>query len=89
MHNKEQVSCRPFINLAMFPTSDELDFYTDSSGTIGYGYFFDGRWTYGIWSLHMLTLEPSIEFLELFALCAAIIHLGGPPFKHKNHNILR
>ena len=71
-HNKEQVLCRPFIDLEMFATSDELDFFTDSSGTIGYGCFFDGRWTYGIWSSQMLSLEPSIEFLELFALCAVV-----------------
>ena len=57
----------------MFLTSEDLDFYTDASGTIGYGCFFMGKWTCGIWSKALLKRKPSIEFQELFALVAGIL----------------
>ena len=64
----KRILCRPFIDLAKFRTAHELCFYTDASGKIGYGCFFDGRRAYGLWKPEMLkNLNPSIEFLELFA----------------------
>ena len=69
----ENVLCRPFLDLEMFKTLQELNFYTDALGKIGYGCFFNGSWTCGHWSSKLLAMEPSIEFLELFALCVAII----------------
>ena len=68
------VLCRPFIDVESFLTSTTLNFYTDASGKIGFGCFFDGRWMYGFWSRSLLqNCKPSIEYLELFALCAGVL----------------
>ena len=66
--------CRPFLDMNMEQTSEILNFYTDASGKLGYGCFFDGKWMFGKWDPDFLRdEEPSIEFLELFALCAAVL----------------
>ena len=71
------VLCRPFVDRDMFSTSHEINFYTDASGRIGYGTFFNGRWLYGEWDRSFLqSAEPSIEYLELFALTAGILTWG-------------
>ena len=68
------VLCRPFTDSKLYQTSDQLAFYTDASGVLGFGCFFDGRWTFGSWERKFLEeCEPSIEFLELYALCVAIM----------------
>ena len=72
--DRQRVLCRPFLDLDMFSTSEELNFYTDASGKISYGCYFMGNWTCGhVWTRELLMKDPSIEFLELFALCAAIL----------------
>ena len=68
------VLCIPFVDLKAFQTSQEIQFYTDVSGTIGYGSFFAGRWHFGECNQTFLAYAKlSIEFLELFALCAGIL----------------
>ena len=65
--------CCPFLDQDIFSTSDQLNFYTDASGTKGFGCFFNGRWTFGMWDEEFIKKnDPSIEYLELFALCAGI-----------------
>ena len=76
---KQRILSRPFLDLDRFTTSEILDFYTNASGTIAYRCFFDGLWTCGTWSEELLVMEPSIEFLELFALCAAILTWESHP----------
>ena len=39
--DKKQLA-HPFLDLHIFQTSEQLRFYTDASGTIGFGCFFDG-----------------------------------------------
>ena len=69
--------CHPFIDfMAPSLTAEELDFYTDSSlcKTLGFGCIFSDRWFAGLWGADFIDNEkPSIEFLELFALCAAVL----------------
>ena len=65
--------CRPFLDQEMFRTSQEIDFYTDASRKIGFGCYFNKRWAFGSWMKKLLNMRPSIEFLELFALCAGIL----------------
>ena len=69
--NRQQL-CRPFLDLHMFETSRELDFSSDASGKIGFGCYFNGNWTFGFWNKRFLEFKPSIEYLELFALCVAV-----------------
>ena len=64
--------CRPFLYLNRFETSKTLNFYSDASGKIGFGAVFEKHWIHKIWLKEFLTQEPSIEFQELLALCAAI-----------------
>ena len=73
-HAGASVLCRPFIDLNAFKTSKEINFYMDASGSIGYGCFFAGKWAFGEWDQTFLqVVKPSIEFLELFALCAGLL----------------
>ena len=67
--------CRPFVDMSIFETSDTLSFYLDASRAVdlGFGAYFDGRWTYGKWETgYIESLKPSIEYLELYALCIGI-----------------
>ena len=71
--------CRPFIDWEPVCTSVELDFYTDSSGNkkLGFGgvfgkFYFWGQWEEGFVDKH----NPSIAFLELFALCVGLFTWG-------------
>ena len=66
--------CRPFLDWDRFNTYQEIEFFTDASGKIGYGCFFRGKWVFGEWDRDFLSkAEPSIEFLELFALVVGLI----------------
>ena len=66
---------RPFVDMSKEITADELFFYSDASAKedFGYGAVFGNRWIFGRWQENFIQdCEPSIEFLELFMLCAAI-----------------
>ena len=65
------VFCRPFFQFDSTIEGDVLQFYTDSSGVIGMGGY--TSWMFKIWPRGFLHLKPSIEFLELFALVAAVV----------------
>ena len=66
---------RPFVDMSKEITADELFFYSDASAKedFSYGAVFGNRWIFGRWQENFIQdYEPSIKFLELFALCAAI-----------------
>ena len=68
--------CRPFVDLEVFETSEQLFFYTDTSlnAKPGIGGVFGNRWIMQKWPEKFIKdQKPSIEFLELFALTAAVI----------------
>ena len=72
----EVVLCRPFLDLHAFETSQTLKFYTDSSanGELGFGCVFNDRWIFGRWENNFVKdNDPSIEYLELAALCIAVL----------------
>ena len=69
--------CRTFVDCANTQYAHDLDFYTDSSGAIGYGCSFNDRWIQGYWNKSFLiNKKPSIQFLELYALCVGIMAWG-------------
>ena len=71
------VLCRPFIDLDKFSTSTTLNFFSDASGKIGYGATYDKFWMHGLWPTWFLNEKnPSIEYLELYALCGAMLTWG-------------
>ena len=69
--------CRPFVDFDKSKKGTKtLEFYTDSSLNVRYGYggVFNNRWIIGKWGEHFIrTQRPSIQFLELYALVAGII----------------
>ena len=78
-HKNNQKICRPFIDFTL--TEDEqaretLFFYSDASKNpeFGIGAIFNQNWIVGKWNKNfILEQDPSIEFLELIALAAALM----------------
>ena len=69
------VNC-PMLDLNMFMKSETLKFYSDASAVeqLGFGSVFGSKWLFGQWETELIEkYNPSIEFLELFALCAGIL----------------
>ena len=64
--------CRPFLDINAFETSVNLQFFTDVSGSLGLGAFFQGCWFTKMREKEFLC-EPSIAYLELYTLTAAIL----------------
>ena len=68
---------RPFVDLSQTISAEEIGFSTDSAGgaLLGFGCLCTsiGEWCYAQWEENFIKeFEPSIEFLELFALCVGI-----------------
>ena len=66
-------------------SADDMNLYTDASGTIGYGGFFQGAWFCGSWSqsfLCNLSEKISIAFQELYPIVVAAI-LWGKQWERK------
>ena len=71
----ERCVCRPFINFHSVLVADELNFFTDAAGAqrLGLGCVFGLEWTFPKWKPRLMEVwDPSIAFLELFALTIAI-----------------
>ena len=67
--------CRPFDDLCCAKDSRTLNFYTDASKAVskGFGCVFNNQWAFGMWEPGYINdCNPSIEYLELLALCIAI-----------------
>ena len=73
--SKQDVVNRPFIDLNKNLISQEINFYSDASAaeSLGFGVIFKTRWSFGQWEEGFIKkYSPSIQFLELYALCAGI-----------------
>ena len=67
--------CRPFVDQDVFTTSVEIDFFKDASKVEknGFGCIYGKYYTWGQWPPNFIkNWYPSIEYLELFALCIGI-----------------
>ena len=62
-----------FIDPSSVPANG-IDLYTDASGTLGCGAYFQGSWFHYPWQPHQL--EASIQWQELFAILAAALTWG-------------
>ena len=69
--NEQNVYCRPFLDVLEIPAS-EINMYSDASGKIGFGALCENSWMWGEWK-EFLKHDPSIEYLELFALTTGVI----------------
>ena len=73
--------CRPFVDLTVRRTAQELNFYSDalaSEMSGGLGCVFGKHWMKASWPEDFLKVKkPSIEYLELAALSVAVFAWGG------------
>ena len=68
------VFCRPFLDFSKFLVADEIDMYSDASGKIGMGAICGSAWMFQTWPPDFIQkFKPSIEYLELFAVTAAVL----------------
>ena len=77
LQNSELSRCitKPMVDIDIFQTSKQISYYSDASAgpLLGYGCVFDTKWLYGRWPEGFIkTYKPSIEFLELYALCTGL-----------------
>ena len=53
--------------------SNDLNWYTDASSTLGCGGYLDNQWFIGEWSQEFLDMSPSINYMELYAATLGVI----------------
>ena len=72
--NKSLIYCRPFMDYSYCDAVD-LDFFTDASRnfSLGFGGVYGTKWMYAQWDEFTKQQEPSIEYLELFAVTAGVL----------------
>ena len=67
------VYCRPFMDYNLVLVATELNFFTDASGVVGMGGVSEQDWMMQFWDKEfLLECQPSIGYLELFALVAGV-----------------
>ena len=83
---KERSVCRPMIDLKSTINATQLSFYSDASANerLCFRAVYRTKWLYGQWEKDYIKQKngPSIEYLELFALTAAVL-TWGPLLKIK------
>ena len=68
--------CRPFVDLTISESADELDFFSDASAAEnkGFGCVFSPNWCASMWETgYIRKYQSSIEYLELYAVTVAIL----------------
>ena len=68
------IYCRPFLD-CFEQTAEDIDMYSDASGSVdkGFGAYCGPSWIFKCWDrTWMLEENPSIEYLELYAVTMAI-----------------
>ena len=71
-----KVVCRPMLDFSQLTNSEQLNFYSDATANplLGYGTV----WIFNQWEPgYIETYKPSIEYLELYALTAAVLTWGS------------
>ena len=67
---------RPILDVSQHCTSNQISFYSDASRAVrlGFGCILNKQWLFGQWPEGFINQEePSIEFLELFALTVGVL----------------
>ena len=79
----QQVVCRPMVDLFdRIHSAEDLSFFSDASAAknLGFGAILKSSWIKGDWSEEFITnCEPSIEYLELYALCTRVLTWNSRP----------
>ena len=72
--NSPGVYSHPFLDYTEVLSAEEIFWYTDAYGKVGFGGVCESHWMQGKWDrAFLLQAEPSIEFQELFAICASVL----------------
>ena len=75
-HRNEAV-CRPMVDLDTVTYARELQFTSNASGTLGMGATYNDLWLFAQWEVgYVKTYAPSIEYLELLGVAAAVLTWG-------------
>ena len=77
------VFSRQFMDFSKESSAEDLDLYTDSSRnfSLGCGGVFNNQWFFIGWDLFTAKVEPSIEYLELYAVAVAV-KIWAPKLKN-------
>ena len=79
IHHRDLAVCRPMVDLQGTVSAEVLNFYSDTSASksLGFGAIFNNHWLYAQWEEgYIQENEPTIEYLELFALTAGLLTWG-------------
>ena len=78
-HYEENAVCRPMVDLQEIQLADSLQFYSDASKNciLGFRAVFNCQWLCAQWKEDCIkNFDPSIEYLELLGLTAALLTWG-------------
>ena len=74
---RPEAYCHPFLDFATILQVDKINFYTDVAKTHGFGGYFNRKWMFAEWNHDFIEkVDPSITYLELFAVTAGILSLA-------------
>ena len=79
VHYSDTAVCHPMVDLDATITAHELFFYSDASASevLGFGAVFNKHWLFARWENNYIKhCDPSIEYLELYALVMALLTWG-------------
>ena len=73
--NHQSVYSRSFMDFTKVWTADEVKFFTDSSRnfSLGFGGYCNKAWFQQRWDTFTKDANPSIQYLELYALTAGVL----------------
>ena len=85
--NDPSIYCRPFLDYGVLQ-AETTDFHTDASRnfSLGCGGLCQNEWMMLCWDQFVAKVEPSIEYLELYAVAVGIL-LWAEKFKNKRFYI--
>ena len=78
----ERIVNRPMVDLTEQLTVEDILFFSDATvaENLGFGCILDSKWIYGSWEPGFIErYNPSIEYLELFGLCAGLLTWADQP----------
>ena len=70
------IFCHPFMDFTKKWTAEEILFFTDTSKNfeLGCGGYCENSWFQAQWLLEVRELDPSIQYLELYALTIGVLN---------------
>ena len=77
----------PFMDFGRYWHADEVSMFSDAAKhpKLGFGAICGNSWTYGVWGDFIGSCNPSIEYLELFAVLVVILNWVHC---YRNHRIV-